>query len=90
MLIRHTATRKLSVDDRTGIIGGSSVGALLELNGYGTEFEVYLEYIGRKPEPEFSPAGGGYFECGSSDSLQFLEIRLLVPLRSGYLDGASG
>lgn len=52
MLIRHTATRELSVDDRTGIIGGSSVGALLELNGYGTEFEVYLDYIGKKPEPD--------------------------------------
>ena len=52
MLIRETARRKLSVDDRIGIIGGSSVGALLDLKGYGTEFEVYLDYIGKKPEPD--------------------------------------
>lgn len=52
MLIKKIATRPISVDDRKGIIGGSSVGALLDLKGYGTEFEVYLDYIGKKPEPD--------------------------------------
>lgn len=52
MLIKRIARRKLSVDDRKGIIGGSSVGALLDLGGYSSEFQVYLDYVGKRPEPD--------------------------------------
>lgn len=52
MIIRETARRKLSVDDRKGIIGGSSVGALLELGGYSSLFQVYMDYTGQGLEPD--------------------------------------
>lgn len=52
-IIQNPLTRPLSVDDRAGIIGGSQIGAILNMKGYGTQYSVWRAYKGYKdPIPE--------------------------------------
>lgn len=41
-----------STDDREGIIGSSQVGAVIGLEGYQNDYDVYLAYKGLAPEPD--------------------------------------
>lgn len=56
-----------SVKDRTGIIGCSQLGSLLNVSSYGTPYNVYLDYTGKSEkiftkEQEESMAMGTFFE----------------------------
>lgn len=53
---------KRDVNDRTGIIGGSSAGAALGVSTYKTPYDVYLDYMGMAPP--VSPEQQEIFDMG--------------------------
>ena len=53
---------KRDVNDRAGIIGGSSAGAALGVSTYKTPYDVYLDYTGKTPP--ISPEQQEIFDMG--------------------------
>lgn len=50
MIAKNPIKLEITADDRKGIIGGSSVGAVLGLPGYVSQYDVWRDYVGiRRP-----------------------------------------
>ena len=50
MIVQRPVVKKLSTDDRKGIIGSSSVGAIAGFPGYVTEYRTWRDFMGYRDE----------------------------------------
>ena len=55
---------KIDVSERKGIVGGSSIGALLGLSKYKTVYEAYEDFMGLSKREDISPEKAEIFEMG--------------------------